>query len=257
MPSVDIVMILVGDTKGLWKLPMQHYAKMRTNWIAEHRCLLGKETHRSPTQLHDDLKSVNHNSTIDLLFSHVLSNVLQCSKRYARCHWSVTITPNSTRHNSRFCTSIDCTSLVSPVLILPSQCNSILGRQGKVIRILESGKFWLVDSGIQLKESGIPVMNKIRNPFSTITESGIQSWNPESTASSPQSKIVFNFLVWKNKSPHFTTPSLVSPPNDVWETSAEIPYWWHVTIQFWVVLLIGRAAWEICFSQSEARPRSG
>ena len=33
-------------------------------------------------------------------------------------------------------------------------------------------------------------MNKIRNPFSTIKESGIESWNPESTASSPQSKIV-------------------------------------------------------------------
>ena len=31
---------------------------------------------------------------------------------------------------------------------------------------------------------------------------------------------------------HFTTPKLVSPPNDVWETSAEIPYWWRI---FWLV----------------------
>ena len=31
---------------------------------------------------------------------------------------------------------------------------------------------------------------------------------------------------------------------DVRETSAEIPYWWRVTIQTWVVLLIGRTARE-------------
>ena len=40
-------------------------------------------------------------------------------------------------------------------------------------------------------------------------------------------------------------------------TSAEIPYWWRITTKIWVVLLIGRAAWEICFNQSKARPRSG
>ena len=38
--------------------------------------------------------------------------------------------------------------------------------------------------------------------------------------------------------------------------SAEIPYWWRVTTQIWVVLLIGRAVWEICINQSEALPRS-
>ena len=27
--------------------------------------------------------------------------------------------------------------------------------------------------------------------------------------------------------------------NDIWETTVEIPYWWHVTTQIWVVLLIG------------------
>ena len=59
--------------------------------------------------------------------------------------------------------------------------------------------------------------------------------------------------------------------NDVWETSAEIPYWWRVTTRIWIVLLIG---WEfassnqkhyrdlssfdwlkICLIQSEARSR--
>ena len=38
---------------------------------------------------------------------------------------------------------------------------------------------------------------------------------------------------------HLATLPLVSPPNDTWETSAEIPYCWCVTTQFWVVLLIG------------------
>ena len=38
---------------------------------------------------------------------------------------------------------------------------------------------------------------------------------------------------------HLATLPLVFPPNDVWETSADIPYWWRVTTQIWVVLLIG------------------
>ena len=63
-------------------------------------------------------------------------------------------------------------------------------------------------------------------------------------------------LAWE-KTRHLATLPLVSPPNDVWDTSAEIPYWWRVTSQIWVVLLIGRAACEIWFNQSEALPRSG
>ena len=35
-------------------------------------------------------------------------------------------------------------------------------------------------------------------------------------------------LAWEN-SRHLATLPLVSPPNDFWETSAEIPYWWRVT----------------------------
>ena len=57
-------------------------------------------------------------------------------------------------------------------------------------------------------------------------------------------------LAWEN-SRHLATVPLVSPPNDVWETRAEIPYWWRVTTQIWVVLLIGRAAWEIWFIVSQ------
>ena len=37
------------------------------------------------------------------------------------------------------------------------------------------------------------------------------------------------------KKPTFASSPLVSPWNDVWETSAEIPYWWRVITQMWLV----------------------
>ena len=55
-------------------------------------------------------------------------------------------------------------------------------------------------------------------------------------------------IAWEN-SRHLSTLPLVSSPNDFWETNAEIPYWWRVTTQIWVVLLIGGAAWKIWFNQ--------
>ena len=45
-------------------------------------------------------------------------------------------------------------------------------------------------------------------------------------------------IAWQN-SRHLATPPMVFPWNDVWETNAEIPYWWRVTTQIWVMLLIG------------------
>ena len=62
-------------------------------------------------------------------------------------------------------------------------------------------------------------------------------------------------LAWEH-SLHLATPKLVSTRNDVWETSAEIPYWRRVTTQIWVELLIGRTASKIWFNQSQALPRS-
>ena len=38
-------------------------------------------------------------------------------------------------------------------------------------------------------------------------------------------------VAWENRW-HFTMPPTVSPWNEVWETSAEIPYWWCVTTQW-------------------------
>ena len=67
---------------------------------------------------------------------------------------------------------------------------------------------------------------------------------------------LFTRLVWEN-SRHLATLPLVSPPNDVWETSEEIPYWWYITTQIWVVLLIGWNKFPTRHDQSEALPRSG
>ena len=52
-----------------------------------------------------------------------------------------------------------------------------------------------------------------------------------------QSTEIARSVAWEN-SRHFGTLSLVSPPNDVWDTSVEIPYWWRVPNQIWVALLI-------------------
>ena len=62
-------------------------------------------------------------------------------------------------------------------------------------------------------------------------------------------------IAWEN-SPHFATPALISLRIDL-ETSADIPYWWRVTTQIWLVLLIGCAARKICFGQLYALTRSG
>ena len=53
-------------------------------------------------------------------------------------------------------------------------------------------------------------------------------------------------IAWEN-SWFSLMPPLVSLRNDVLETSAK-------TTQIWAVLLIGRAAWRICFNQTEAQP---
>ena len=60
-------------------------------------------------------------------------------------------------------------------------------------------------------------------------------------------------VAWEN-SRHFETPSLVSPRNDVWETSAEIPYWWRVSSQTCVVRLI---SWKFVPTNQKHYPDLG
>ena len=64
------------------------------------------------------------------------------------------------------------------------------------------------------------------------------------------------YSAWEN-SRHLATLPLVSSRNEVWGTSAEIPYWWRDTTQIWVVLLIGCSKIPSHHDQSEALPRSG
>ena len=64
-----------------------------------------------------------------------------------------------------------------------------------------------------------------------------------------------NDMAWEN-SRHLVTLPLVSPPNDFWETRAETLYWWRVTTQIWVVLLIGCIKFPTRHDQAEALPRS-
>ena len=45
-------------------------------------------------------------------------------------------------------------------------------------------------------------------------------------------------LAWETYN-NFDTPPLDSPQNDILGMNAEIAYWWDVTTQIWVLLLIG------------------
>ena len=60
-------------------------------------------------------------------------------------------------------------------------------------------------------------------------------------------------LNWENDR-HFATPAMVSPQNDFWGRSPEIPCWWRVTTQILVVFLIGRAAREIWSANQKHYP---
>ena len=51
-------------------------------------------------------------------------------------------------------------------------------------------------------------------------------------------------------------PPLVFPLNDIWVMTVEISYWWRVTTQIWVVLLIGWSKFPWWHEHSEALPRS-
>ena len=64
-------------------------------------------------------------------------------------------------------------------------------------------------------------------------------------------------IAWQN-SRHLATPALVSTRNDVWETSAEIPYWWRVSTQIWVVKpLIESTTRQICLTNQTHDPDPG
>ena len=82
---------------------------------------------------------------------------------------------------------------------------------------------------------------KIGNPSNPVRLYTGSSWHH---ASGYTSVMKLFWIAWEN-SRYLTTLPLVSPPNNVWGTSADIRYWSRVPAQIWVVLMIGYAAWEI------------
>ena len=70
----------------------------------------------------------------------------------------------------------------------------------KRIRIPESGNFflwnpesWVLESGIQHKESGIPLTTGIRNPMFHLQILEFSTWNPESMGGNPVQDCVSQF----------------------------------------------------------------
>ena len=59
------------------------------------------------------------------------------------------------------------------------------------------------------------------------------------------------------KQPTFHDATTGFPRNDVWETSAEIPYWWRVTTSIWVMFFIGWSKFPQRHKQSEALSKFG
>ena len=63
-------------------------------------------------------------------------------------------------------------------------------------------------------------------------------WKPNAPCCSVDVPFSGKIVALEN-SRHFVTPPMVFPRNDDWVTTEEIPYWWRVTTQIWVVRLIG------------------
>ena len=59
------------------------------------------------------------------------------------------------------------------------------------------------------------------------------------------------------KQPTFGDATTGFPAKSRLRNEAEIPYWWRVTTQIWVVLLIGRAAWEFDSANQKHYPDLG
>ena len=63
--------------------------------------------------------------------------------------------------------------------------------------------------------------------------------------------LIFFFLEISMHLQNLATPTPVSPRNDVWGTSVEIPYWWRVITQIWVEPLIG---WKFSSTSQKRYP---
>ena len=106
---------------------------------------------------------------------------------------------------------------------------------------------------------GISVLASRQTSFRGVSSGGVAKCRLLSQADSTTDVIwihthlwVISIVLWKTATLSYCLisslrkqPTFGDATTDVWETSAEILYWWRVITQIWVVLLIGRAAWEI------------
>ena len=113
------------------------------------------------------------------------------------------------------------------------------------------GHFWLTNSNQRLHSWAVVLLNflaiclcKSRDTFK-YGDCGIV-WRDKASL-----LVILCSEGFKEKSP------LISQTNDVWEMSAKILYWWHITTQIWVVLLIDGSKFPMRHDQLEALPRSG
>ena len=135
--------------------------------------------------------------------------------------------------------------------IIPRESRRISSREKRACfpRASQGQRDFLLSSlvGVRLdviQSSGVKVHhgfpgNRLPSMTSADSTDMFYSWRAEG---------VFSSENYNNVSLRKQPTLVVSPPNDVWETSAEIPYWWRVTTQIWVVLLIGLAASQIYFN---------
>ena len=74
--------------------------------------------------------------------------------------------------------------------------------------------------------------------FKTMKEFHSWIWKPSVPYCSVDVPFSWKIVALEN-SWHFVTPPMVFPRNDDWVMTEEIPYWWRVNTQIWVVRPIG------------------
>ena len=89
--------------------------------------------------------------------------------------------------------------------------------------LLWNSESWALESGIQHKESGMPLMIGIWNPTNDWNPES-NTWNPESTVWNPESKTVLDSLMWCKQSPwnhtYMTVLCNAYSSNDLHSTNA-------------------------------------
>ena len=111
------------------------------------------------------------------------------------------------------------------------------------LRIQRINAYWLLHVKLKINKISTTVWEKILNYISTVKANDRLK---------KKGFIISFYRAWEN-SWHLVIPPLVSPRSKLCLTNiCKNCILIKLTTQIWVVLLIGRVTWAICFSQSEA-----